>query len=62
VLAQVGKKDREALRQAMTGYEQKDGALGTWKFDQNGDTTMATMSGNVVEAGKFKFSTLLGSK
>lgn len=62
VLAQVGKKDREALRQAMTGYEQKDGALGTWKFDQNGDTTMTTMSGNVVEAGKFKFSTLLGGK
>ncbi len=62
VLAQTGKKDREALRQAMTGYEQKDGALGTWKFDQNGDTTMTTMSGNVVEAAKFKFSTLLGGK
>lgn len=60
VLSQVGKKDREALRQALTLYEQKDGALGTWKFDANGDTTMTTMSGNVIEAGKFKFSTLLG--
>ena len=60
-LEKVGKKDREALRVAMTQIEQKDGALGTWKFDDNGDTTSTTMSGNIVENGKFKFSILLGA-
>ena len=62
VLGQTGKKDRELVRQTLAGYEQKDGALGTWNFDKNGDTTMTTMSGNVVEGGKFKFSTLLAAK
>ena len=59
-LAKVARRDRAALRDAILATEQKDGALGTWKFDKNGDTTMTVMSGNVVEAGKFKFSTLLG--
>jgi branched-chain amino acid transport system substrate-binding protein len=62
VLTQTGKKDRELIRQTMANYEQKDGALGTWSFDKNGDTSMTTMSGNVVEGGKFKFSTLLAVK
>ena len=53
-------RDRAALRDAIAATEQKDGALGTWKFDKNGDTTLTVMSGNVVEAGKFKFGTLLG--
>jgi len=61
-LHKAGKKDREAVRQAMLGLEQKDGVLGTWKFDENGDTTMNTMSGSTVENGKFKFSVMLGGK
>ncbi len=60
-IAKVGSKDRAALRDAIQATEQKDGALGTWKFDKNGDTTMTVMSGNIVEAGKFKFATLLGT-
>ncbi len=60
-IAKVGSKDRAALRDAILATEQKDGALGTWKFDKNGDTTMTVMSGNIVEAGKFKFATLLGA-
>ncbi len=59
-IAKVGSKDRAALRDAILATEQKDGALGTWQFDKNGDTTMTVMSGNIVEAGKFKFATLLG--
>jgi branched-chain amino acid transport system substrate-binding protein len=59
-MAKVASKDRAALRDAIQATEQKDGALGTWKFDKNGDTTMTVMSGNIVEAGKFKFATLLG--
>ena len=61
-LKKAGKKDREAVRQAMTTIEQKDGVLGTWKFDANGDTTLTTMSGSTVENGKFKFSVMLGGK
>ncbi len=60
VLAQVGKKDRESLRLAMEKYSQKGGALGNWHFDANGDTSMTTMSGNIVEGGEFKFATQLG--
>ncbi len=60
-MAKVGSKDRAALRDAILATEQKDGALGTWKFDKNGDTTMTVMSGNIVENGKFKFATLLGT-
>jgi branched-chain amino acid transport system substrate-binding protein len=59
-LGKAGKKDREAIRQAVAGYSEADGVLGTWKFDENGDTSLKMMSGNTVKAGKFEFSTLLG--
>lgn len=59
-LAKVGKKDREAIRQAVAATSQENGALGTWKFDENGDTTATTMSGNTVRNGKFEFVTVLG--
>jgi branched-chain amino acid transport system substrate-binding protein len=35
------------------------GVLGTWSFDQNGDTTLTTMSGNTVKNGKWEFVTTL---
>ncbi len=60
-IAKAGKKDREAIRQAIAATEQKDGALGTWKFDANGDTSITLMSGNGVKDGKFDFITLLGN-
>lgn len=59
-LADVGKKDRKALRDALAKAGQTDDALGTWQFDANGDTTLTTMSGSIVRAGKFQFATLLG--
>ncbi len=59
-LARVGRKDRAALLAAVAETRQVDGPLGTWNFDGNGDTTMQTMSGNVVRDGKFEFVTLLG--
>jgi branched-chain amino acid transport system substrate-binding protein len=37
-----------------------DGALGTWSFDANGDTTSKIMSGQTVENGDFKFVKVLG--
>ena len=60
-IAKVASRDRAAVRDAIQATAQVDGALGTWKFDKNGDTTMTVMSGNVVENGKFKFATLLGT-
>jgi branched-chain amino acid transport system substrate-binding protein len=59
-IAQAGKKDREAIRSAVAGTKQENGALGSWSFDANGDTTLAAMSGNIVRAGTFEFVTLLG--
>jgi branched-chain amino acid transport system substrate-binding protein len=59
-IAKAGKKDREALRQALAAIKQVDGALGTWQFDENGDTTNTTNSGNGIKDGKFVFLTALG--
>ena len=60
-LAKAGKKDREAVREAMVGMGQSDGPLGSWKFDANGDTSLTTMSVNTVKDGKFAFVTLMGN-
>ncbi len=61
VIAEVGRKDRDAVRAALLRYGQRDGALGTWSFDAQGDTTMSTMAGLRVEGGAFVFATLLGA-
>jgi branched-chain amino acid transport system substrate-binding protein len=37
------------------------GALGTWSFDANGDTTNRLMSVNTVKDGKFEFVKAAGS-
>ncbi|MDB9513567.1 hypothetical protein PN499_20430 [Kamptonema animale CS-326] len=33
--------------------------LGNWSFDANGDTSITTMSGNVVKDGKWEFVSVL---
>jgi branched-chain amino acid transport system substrate-binding protein len=47
-IQRAGKKDREAIREAVasTGTDQIPGdhILGEWKFDQNGDTSLVTIS------------------
>lgn len=57
----VGKKDREAIRQMVAQTRDFSGALGVWSFDENGDTTLKTMSGNIVKNGVFEFVKLLGN-
>jgi branched-chain amino acid transport system substrate-binding protein len=59
-IAQAGKKDRDAIREACLKIRNFDGALGKWSFDKNGDTTMKRMSGNTVRNGKFEFVEELG--
>jgi len=56
----AGKKDRAAIIAACLATKDFHGALGTWSFDANGDTTLHRLSGNVVHDGKFKFVKILG--
>jgi branched-chain amino acid transport system substrate-binding protein len=53
-IKKVGKKDREAIREA--GLATKDfdqGALGKWSFDANGDTNQANFTVSAVKNGDF---------
>lgn len=51
--------DRAAIRDAVLGTKNFQGVLGTWSFDENGDTSLTTLSGNAVKNGKFEFATVL---
>jgi branched-chain amino acid transport system substrate-binding protein len=72
-IRKAGKKDRAAIVAAALSLENIGGALGNWKFDENGDISLETVSGNTVVAtqvtdrngethtvGKFQFVKLLG--
>jgi branched-chain amino acid transport system substrate-binding protein len=54
-IERAGKKDREAIREAVFATKDYDGVLGKWSFDANGDTTLTQMSGNQVKDGAFEF-------
>ena len=54
-IRRAGKKDRKAILDAILGIRNFDGVLGKWSFDQNGDTTLTSMSGYLVQDGTFKF-------
>ncbi len=58
-IGKVCKSDREAVRAAVMGTKDYEGILGKWSFDANGDTTLTSMSGNSVKAGKWEFVTVL---
>lgn len=58
----VCEPDRDAIRQAALETKDFPGLLGTWSFDENGDTTSTTMSGNVVKDGKWTFAETLKAK
>lgn len=60
-IARAGTKDRALVIAEIAATKDFDGALGKWSFDENGDTTLKTMSGNAVQDGKFVFVKLLGS-
>lgn len=60
-IKRAGVKDREAIVKAALEIKDFDqGALGTWSFDDNGDTTLRTISGNKISHGEFEFVKLLG--
>ncbi len=51
----AGKKDRQAILEAVRNTKDFNGLLGTWSFTDTGDTTLKTMSGNQVKGGKWQF-------
>lgn len=58
-IASVGRKDRDAIRQAIMGTRDYHGLLGTWGFDQDGDTTIDTECGYRVRRYQFDFVQVL---
>ncbi len=61
-LRRLGRNDRAGLIETLSKTKNFEGALGTWSFDQNGDTTLTLMSGNTVKNGQFQFVKLLERK
>lgn len=55
----AGVKDRRAISDAALALKDFDGALGHWGFDENGDTTMQTLTVSAVREGKFEFEEIL---
>jgi len=51
----AGKKDRAAILSAIASTKDCQGALGTWSFDENGDTTLTDIGAYKVTGGKFVF-------
>jgi branched-chain amino acid transport system substrate-binding protein len=51
--------DREAVVQQIFATEDYQGALGTWSFDEEGDTTLTELSVQTVEGGEFKLDRVL---
>lgn len=58
----AGVKDRAAISAAAAKVAYEDSALGKFSFTEHGDTTMSTMSGNIIRGGKFEFVTLLSNE
>jgi branched-chain amino acid transport system substrate-binding protein len=52
-IRRAGKKDRNAVREAVLATRDYEGILGRWSFDQNGDTTLTTISGREIKDRKF---------
>ena len=50
---------RAAVLKAVAETKDYEGALGKWSFNQEGDTSLTAMSGNVVKDGKFVFDSVV---
>ena len=54
-IEKAGTNDRRAILNAMASLGEMEGVAGRFSFDVNGDTTIATISGNVVHNGTFEY-------
>jgi len=52
-------KDRAAILAAVAATRNFEGALGTWSFDENGDTSNRVISGNTIRGEDFEFVKVL---
>jgi branched-chain amino acid transport system substrate-binding protein len=50
---------RQFTREEVFATKDFQGALGTWSFDANGDTSLTEMTANIVEGGAFKFDKVI---
>jgi len=50
---------RAAVLKAVSETKDYEGALGKWSFNQEGDTSLTAMSGNIVKGGKFVFDSVV---
>jgi branched-chain amino acid transport system substrate-binding protein len=50
---------RQFVREEVFATKDFQGALGTWSFDANGDTSLTEMTANIVEGGAFKFDKII---
>lgn len=50
---------RAAVLKEIHATKDYSGALGTWSFTEEGDTTLTAMSGNIVTGGKFVFDSVI---
>ena len=50
---------RAAVLKEIHATKDYDGALGKWSFNEEGDTTLTAMSGNIVKDGKFAFDSVI---
>jgi len=60
-IQKAGKKNRAKILEAVSKIKDYDGLFGKWSFDQNGDTTLTTISGNIVKDRDFVFEKLLST-
>jgi branched-chain amino acid transport system substrate-binding protein len=51
-----GEVTRAGVVRELLATKDYNGVLGTWSFDENGDTTLTQLSGQRAENGKFEFS------
>ena len=49
-IEKAARKDRAAILAAALSIRDFDGAMGKWSFDENGDTSLTTMSGSKIDA------------
>ena len=54
-----GEVTRQGVVRELFATANYDGVLGTWSFDQDGDTTLTELSGQKVQNGEFEFSRVI---
>ena len=54
-----GEVTREGVLRELTATQDYDGVLGTWSFDENGDTTLTELSGQRVRNGEFELDRVI---